>query len=412
MPINPFTLKQMKDGTLSTLRLQGMPLDERDYRTVNNFIRGSKNLTDLDLSNTYGALEQLQESIKQNQSLRRIALTQVMQDQGIPVLVDVLKGNPGISGLRLDNNYFQGFGLVQLAKFLKDKDSITHLSMNGVQTEDSVSEPDTDDMGGIRGGFGRRMPPRRGGGSLERIAKTLEGSANILQFSPSTDEVDAVCAANRAAAEALVKSAMKADTLAASDVEEIKKRLPAFLYLAENEIVRDKKQVASLLITIEDVAEKNNVAFAMPERYAATASELPRPFTAAADKVDFAALAKAAPADLYKAAEAGQVSEMLGFLKTHGQKITAEDYLTKPEGKRENLIELVARQGKLAEALSVENWIGDTRGLKATIAAVSKREWQRQMKDMPAEKLVFLVNAATFKTQHGKQPKPQTGPGF
>jgi hypothetical protein len=407
MAIHPFTQKQMKDGTLATLRLAGMPLDERDYRAIGNFIRGSKNLTELDLSQAYNALEQLQEAIKQNRSIRKISASQVLQDHNLPVLIDVLAANSGISVVKLDNNYFQGFGLVQFAKFLKDKDTVTHLSMNGVQTEDSVSE--LDDMDDMRGGFAGRMPPRRrGSGSLDRIAKTLEGSSNILQFSPSTTQTDAVCAANRAAAEALVKAALKDDVpLTAADVESVKKRMSSFLFVAENEILRDRKQVAQLLIAVEDAAEKNNIAFVIPDRYATAAAELPRPFTASEDKVDFAALAKASPADLYKAVEAGQVADMLAFLKGSGQKINAEDCLVKPEGKRENLIELAARQGKLSDLLTVDNWINDARGLKAAIAAAPRREWQRQMKGMTPERLVYLVNAASFKTGHGKTPRPQ-----
>jgi hypothetical protein len=402
MPLNPFTLKQMKDGTLATLRLQGQPLDERDYKMLNGYIRTTQSLKSLDLTYCHGAFEQLSDSIRQNQSITSLSLGQVVQDHNISAVIDVLKANPGITSLTLDNNYFQGPGISQLARFLKDRAGLTHLSMENVQTPD-------DDMAddfprGRRGGMGRGA----GGGSLDRIAKALATSPNILEFAPSNPDLEPVCEANRAAAEALLKSALAApDQLNAADVESFRKRLPLILYLAENEVVRDRGKVAELLLGVEDAALHGGVAFTIPGRYEDLAAALPKPFRPAAEKVDFGALAAPlADPEIYKAVEAGQTDELLAHLSKNGRKLTVADCLLKPEGKRENLIELIARQGKLANVMTVDNWLGDPRGLKAAAAAVPIREWRRQMKDVPVEQLIYQVNAVSFKKLRMPAAKP------
>jgi hypothetical protein len=55
--------------------------------------------------------------------------------------------------------------------------------------------------------------------------------------------------------------------------------------------------------------------------------------------------------------------------------------------------------------MNVETWVGDPRGLKAAAEAVPAREWQRQLKDLPAERLIYQVNAASFK--EARRPKVQ-----
>ena len=69
-------------------------------------------------------------------------------------------------------------------------------------------------------------------------------------------------------------------------------------------------------------------------------------------------------------------------------------------------IELVARQGALSTVMTVTNWTGDPRGLKRAADAVPAREWQRQMKDMPTEQLLCLVNASSFKKARQPGMKP------
>lgn len=396
MPFNPLTLKQMKDGTLRTLRLQNqLPLDQREWKVLGNYLRATTSLRELDLSFAHGAFEQLTDSLKANKSLTKLTLAQMIQEHNLPAMIDVLKANPAITQLNLNNCYLQGSGIGQLARFLKSHPTTTHLSMEGINFEE------------INPGYDRGM----GIPKLSTIAKALADSPNILDCSPATPEIESICTANKLAVEMLLKEASKnADQLSSKQVESIVQRLPAFLHTAESQM-RKPDDVAQLLVNIEDRAAAAGVAFEIPAHYADRAAALPRPFTAATPGVDFAAvqpkdLARpAANPRIYQAIEAGQVAELLSFLKANGMKLTAADCLTKPEGKRENLIQLIARQGKLAEVMTVDNWLGDPRGLKSVVETVPAREWQRQLKALPADRLIFQVNAASFKD--ARRPKAQ-----
>jgi hypothetical protein len=390
------TVKQMKDGTLRTLRLQGQPLDERDWKIIGNFLRVTTSLKELDLTYSHGSLEQLGEAIKQNKSLSKITLTQIVQDHNMPLVIDILKSNPGITQLNLNNCYMQGMGLGQLARFVKGHPGLTHLSLDGINFEE------------LNPGFDRGM----GLPKLATITKALKDSPNLLEFSPSTPETESVCTANKLAVETLLKNALETpELLSAKEIESIKTRLTAFVHVAET-TVRKPDQIAQLLVNIEDAAAAASVAFEIPNRYADRANALPRPFHPSNTPVDFDALkgswelAKPEPAPrLYQAVEAGQTHELLAYLKKEGMKLTADACLLKVPGKRESVIQLIARQGKLAEVMTVDNWLGDPRGLKAVAETVPAREWQRQLKDLPAERLIFQVNAASFK--EAKRPKVQ-----
>lgn len=396
MPLNPLTLKQMKDGTLRTLRLQGQPLDERDWKVIGNFLRVTTSLKELDLTYVHQGLEQLAESIKQNKSLTKLNLTQVVQDHNIPLVLEVLKSNPAITQLTLNNCYMQGMGIAQLARFAKGHQTLTHLSVDGINFEE------------INPGFDRGM----GMPKLSTLTKALKDSPNLLDFSPSTPETDSVCIANKTAAEMLLKSVVEnPDTLSMKEIEAIKLRLPAFLHLAET-TVRKPDQIAQLLVNVEDAAAAAGITFDIPSRYIERAAGLPRPFHPSNTPVDFEKMKE--PVDLakpesaprlYQAIEAGQTDELLTFMKSVGVKLTADACLLKPPGKRESVIQLIARQGKLASVMTVDNWLGDPRGLKLVAEAVPAREWQRQLKDLPAERLIFQVNAASFK--EARRPKVQ-----
>ena len=91
MPLDAQLIKQMKDGTLTTLRLQRQRLDERDYAMLSSYIKSSQTLTERDLSYAGGAFELMAEGIKQNRSIVKLCLAQTVQDHNRPVLVDVLK---------------------------------------------------------------------------------------------------------------------------------------------------------------------------------------------------------------------------------------------------------------------------------------------------------------------------------
>ena len=390
MPLNPLTLKQMKDGTLRTLRLQGQPLDERDWKVINNFVRATTSLKELDLSFTHGGLEQLAESIKQNKSITKLGLAQIVQDHNMTLVLDVVKANPGITQLGLNNSYMQAPGINQLARFLKSHPTMTHIDLDGTNFEESGPGYDR----------GMGMP------KLSTIAKALKDSPNILDVRPSTPEIDSICTANKIAVEMLLQSAVDApELLSAKQIESIKAALPAFVHTAEATI-RKPEQIAQLLVNIEDTAAIAGVAFEMPQRYVDRAAAMPRPFHPSTTPVDFSTMkpADAAP-KVYQAVEAGQTDELLAFFKREGMKLTADTCQLKPDGKRESVIQLIARQGKLAEIMTVDNWLGDPRGLKVVADSVPAREWQRQLKDLPAERLVFQVNAASFK--EARRPRAQ-----
>jgi hypothetical protein len=370
----------MKDGTLTTLRLQRQPMDERDYAMLGSFIKTSQTLTELDLSYMGGAFELMSDGIKQNRSIVKLGLAQTVQDHNMPLLIDILKENQGITQLNLDNCYFGLSGLWKLAAYVKTRPDITHIEMNGVNVDDRTGKP-----------------------RMESLERSVKDSVNILHFEPGTPELQKVCDANRAAATALVnKVAAGPDALNAAEVEEVKKRLSSFLHVAETDAKLPKEQVARLLINLEDVAGQNGIAFPMPARYTEITAGMPKIFRPSATKVD--CTQNLTQPQIYAAAEAGQVDELMAGLRSHGRKLTAADCLMKPEGKKETLIELIARQSKLDAVMTVANWTGDPRGLKSAAAAVPAREWQRQMKDTPVDQLVYRVNASTF-----KQPRKAFG---
>jgi hypothetical protein len=390
MALNPFTLKQMKDGTLSSLRLQGQQLDEKDLRMIGNYLRTTQTLKEFDLSYMAHLIDQFAEPLKQNRSVTKLGLGQAIQDHNVGTLIDIIKSNPAISEINLSNSYLQGSGVSQLARAIKANPHITHLSMEGVNR---------DNMGNAR---------------VETVTRTLKDNPNILRFTPETDETERICAANEAAARHLLGAAIKApEKLAKEDIEAITLRLPAILYIAQQDTLPGRREVAQLLVNIEDAAQKTGAAFAIPERFADVAAEMPRPFKPDENKVDFAALTPGMALDkpaalprLYQAAEAGQVEELLAHMKQNGVRLTAEHCLIKPEGKHENFIEVVARQGKLAAVMTPEVWQGDPRGLKTVTEAVPAREWKRQLKELPAERLIYQVNALSFKQAHKPQAKP------
>src|ERR1700757_4189982 len=105
MPLNPFTLKQMKDGTLSSLRLQGQQLDEKDLRMLANYLRTTQTLKKFDLSYMAHLIDHFAEPLKQNRSVTKLGLSQAIQDHNVGTLVDILKANPAISELNLTNSY-------------------------------------------------------------------------------------------------------------------------------------------------------------------------------------------------------------------------------------------------------------------------------------------------------------------
>jgi hypothetical protein len=386
----------MKDGTLRTLRLQGQPLDERDWKIIGNFLRVTTSLKELDLTYTHGALEQLAESIKQNKSLAKLNVTQIVQDHNIPLVLDIMKGNPNITQLNMNNCYMQGSGIAQLARHLKSHSNVTHLSLDGINFEE------------LNPGFDRGM----GMPKLSTLTKALKDSPNLLEFSPATPETDSICTANKAAVDMLLKTATEnPDTLSSTELLSINTRMTAFVHTAETTL-RKPEVIAQLLVNIEDAAQAAGVAFDMPQRYVERAAAMPRPFRPSTTPVDFATvtnpvdLAKPESAPrLYQAIEAGQTDELLASLKSMGLKLTADMCQLKPPGKRESVIQLIARQGKLADVMTVDNWLGDPRGLKVVAETVPAREWQRQLKDMPADRLIFQVNAASFK--EARRPKVQ-----
>jgi hypothetical protein len=305
----------MKDGTLRSLRLQGQPLDERDWKIIGNFLRVTTSLKELDLTYTHGSLEQLGEAIKQNKSLTKLTVTQIVQDHNMPQLIEVLKGNPGITQLNMNNCYMQAQGIGQLSRFLKSHPTITHLSLDGINFEE------------LNPGFDRGM----GLPKLANLVKVLQDSPNMLDFSPATTETETICAANKAAVDALLKTSVETpEALTGKEILDISNRLPAFVHTAEMK-VRKPELIAQLLVNIEDAAAVAGVAFEMPSRYVDKAAALPRPFRPSGTPVDFAAvtnpvdLAKPESAPrLYQAVEAGQTDELLACMKSLGVKMSAD----------------------------------------------------------------------------------------
>ena len=159
MPLNPFTLKQMKDGTLSSLKLQGQQLDEKDLRMIGNYLRTTQTLKEFDLSFMAHLIDQFAEPLKQNRSVTKLGLMQSIQDHNVGTLIEIIKANPAISELNLNNSYLQGSGVSQLARAIKANPHITHLAMEGVNR---------DNMGNAR---------------VETVTRTLKDNPNIPRHS-------------------------------------------------------------------------------------------------------------------------------------------------------------------------------------------------------------------------------------
>jgi hypothetical protein len=174
MPLSAQLIKQMKDGTLTTLRLQRQHLDERDYAMLSSYVKTSQTLAELDLSYSGGAFELMAEGIKQNRSIVKLGLAQTVQDHNMPTLIDILKENQGITQLNLDNCYFGLSGLWKLAAFVKTRPDITHIDMNGVNVDDRTGKP-----------------------RMESLERAVKDSPNILHFEPGTPELLKICETNR-----------------------------------------------------------------------------------------------------------------------------------------------------------------------------------------------------------------------
>lgn len=388
MPLHPQIIKQMREGTLTEMNLAGMighQMTPRDIKMLSDYIRTSETLRSISFQGSHYMFDQLADALKQNTSLSRLDLTQQVHDQNVKALTDILAANKGISDISLDYCNLQHLSVVRIAMALKGRENITSLNLLNVGYDHATGQQ-----------------------GLDRIINVVKGSKNILSVSPDpNDALKAVLEANNAAATALLeKINAGARGMPKDELQDAVDRLPAILHLSENAGTL-KTDIAKNLVVLEDAAQRAGIAFDMPIRYRALAETLPRPFHPSADKVDFMWVKSTEDLrkqTIYKAAEAGQVDDLLAAFNKHGRKITAADCAYKPEDKAESTIELVARQGRLADFMTAAMWSGDPRGFKETADKVPAREWQRQMKEN-AETVLSRVNAESFK-KNRRQRQP------
>jgi hypothetical protein len=393
----PSILKQMRNDTFITFNMQkvmdasGRQFDEHDYQVLNDYIRKSRNLRELDCTSAWNSFEQLSEGLKQNRSIVKLDLAQQVQNRNVDVLIDILQNNPTISQLNIDNcGSLEGEGFAKFVKFMETNSSITHLDAKEINT---VRVP------------GQNTYTYNPWPLIDVLTKNI----NILSFTPvdvaQQHGLDRTCAANRAVAAQLIKKATQPDNreLTAEDLGSIGQHYAAFLSVAENEMICDKTRIAQMLVNLEDAATRLHESFYIPAFYAPLAATLPLPFYPADTTVNFVKKPTTKPltsVEIYEAVEAGQVDELLSFMQKQGSQITAADCLFKPEGRDENMVQVFARQGALTALMTVANWTGNPRGFKAAADAVPVREWTRQMSGLSPDTLLSRINAVSFKKAH------------
>ncbi len=373
MPFKKETFKAMQDDTLQYIALK----DEAnvDYKVLSEFLKKTNTLQELDLACQWKALKDVSEGLKQNRSVTLLGLGEVLRDEEVPLLTEVLTANPGISMLKLDNAPLEFGGLRALGEHLKKNQGITHLTLDGVNKDEETGAP-----------------------QIDFVVNALKRSPNVIDFAPATPEMEEICAENKRAAILLLTQSAESGphSMTRDDLDAFKTRLPAIVSLAEHEL--EKVAVCTHLLNIQYRAEMLGMEFPLPHNYQALAATLPLPFVAAEETVDFSQ--NPDRTQYYKAVAAGQVDELMEYLGGKNQKLTAADCLAQPEGKAENLIELVARQGKLASVITMDNWASDPRGLRQAVQSIRhKSEWDRQTNGTPLEAVIFQVNAASFQAE-------------
>jgi Leucine Rich repeat len=290
-----------------------------------------------------------------------------------------VKYNGTLAALDLGSNCIGNEGALALGDALKDNATLAvlHLVMNGIGDE-----------------------------GAQALADALKGSPNLWAVS-GVGGLEIVAAKNKKAAQALLEKIQGAAPKTREDIETLRLRLPAVIALAEERAELGGTRVDDILAAIEESAIAAGVEFTIPDRFQRLV-----PFKPTADKVSFESVAvyedlyQAGGADeplLYRAVESGQIDELMGYLRQNGKTLTADDCLLKPAGKACSLVQLIARQGKLAAIMTVENWIGNPRGLARVGATVSPLALKRQLKDRPFPFLISAVNAASAKS--ARRPK-------
>lgn len=382
-------LRQMRADTLTSLHpyddivaKTGQQLEAKDWKVIGNYLRTTKNLRSLDLSR--GSFMDLKEALKENRSIEKLNLNSQLPYYNYEGFIDVLKANPMLSDLSIQYLGVNGDVLAQAAKAIGACPSLTRVDaeyINYIQAKNNYDP--------------------------SAIIAALKSSLNILSFNPGNLGQDAsvlrqTCANNRKAAEAFVGKYLSKQDLSADDMQTLAVRFAAILKVAE-EKAGDKTAVAQMLVNLEDLANPLHIKLNIPTFYQGIMATLPREFMPAGATVDFAVRTTEKPlthAEVFNAAAAGQTAELLSFLHKQGGKLTADDYLFKPEGARENTIEVIARQGALAAFMNAANWADNARAFKAVAAAVPAREWTRQMGAVKAEQIISLINASSFKKTH------------
>lgn len=381
-------LRQIKNDTLTSLNVyvdiiqkSGQQLEEKDMKVLNDYFKTSKNLRELDVASTM-VFDYVTEGLKENKSLTKLVVR--LGPRNYMNLVNLLAVHPALSDLNVDASRIEGDGVTAVSKAMGARAQLTRVSVENVNYVADSRNYDA-----------------------SPFIAALTKSANLIYFHPKTsrgyDVLEKACAANLKAADGFISKYLSKAPLDLSDMATLKVRFPSILSVAEAKLV-DKNAVARMMVDLEDIASSFNTPFSIPSFYESLASMLARGFSPSAQKVDFAgrnAESALTPAEAFNAVAAGQTIELLDYLKKQGGKLTAEACLFKPEGERENMIELVARQGALAAFMTVANWKGNGRAFKAVAAAVPAREWKRQMGDVTPEILLSRINAGAF-----KKPRP------
>lgn len=386
-------LSQIKADTLTSFNIYdmiqqtGQQLDDKDYAILNNYLRTTKNLRELVLTNAWSTLDYLYEGLMENTSISRLNACSVISNSNVGLLEDLLKKHPTISYLDISANGIEGEHLTSLAAVIGARAELTHITAEGINYNRDLAEYD-----------------------VSPLVAALSKSPNLLSFNPARgegiEELQRMCAANRQAAEAFVDKYLNEETFIRTDIDILLKNAPAILSVAEEKL-DDKSKVAQMLVDLEDAASAFDIGFVIPPFYEELAATIPRQFKPATGKLDFAkrpARKALTTSEIFTAAAAGQVSELLSFMHKQGDWVTSDDCLFKPADSKESVIEVIARQGALADFMAAANWAGDARGFKAAADAVPEREWKRQMGDATPGQMLSLVNAASFKKK-SRQPQ-------
>lgn len=227
--------------TLDALYITGCYIGPDAAQTIAEALQSNTTLTRLALGYNYiGAkgASALAKLLASNTSLSWLNLwSNNMGDEGVAALADALKANNTLTGIILNENNIWSAGATALAESLRTNAALVSLDLEGNRIDDAgaktLIEAISTNPKFVRLNLARnRLSPEATHGLAEIVISG--GSKNIIECS-GVPELDSYCSENKLAAQNLLKKITAGDHLSVDDIEEIRARKSAIVYLGTKE---------------------------------------------------------------------------------------------------------------------------------------------------------------------------------